>query len=76
MARVNAVATAIVGKPLSSGAPMESNRSARPLLASPLPLVRKTTPGMAIAISSGGWTIGPNSARRLTQQIASTQPAK
>lgn len=75
MDTTNAVVTAIVGNPLSSGVPMASSRAASPELDAP-PSAARTTPGTATASRSGGWTIGPNSARRFTQQMLTRHPVK
>ena len=66
---------AIIGKPLTSGAPITSRRCATPAPGLGVPATSTTT-GTASAISSGGATIGQNSPLRRTQAVASTQPAR
>ena len=74
-ASTSPVVHAIIGKPLTSGAPITSRRCAMPAPGRGVPATSTTT-GTATAMSSGGATIGQNRPLRRTQAVASTQPAR
>lgn len=75
MTRVKAVVSAITGKPLISGVPTASALLTVSLSAG-VPETSSTTTGTVMARTSGGCTMGPNTLRRWTAQIAPTQPTK
>jgi len=69
------VVHAIIGKPLTSGAPITSRRWAMPAPGRGVPATSTTT-GTASAMSNGGATIGQNTPLRRTHAVASTQPVR
>jgi hypothetical protein len=75
MRTVTPVAMAIIGKPSIRGLPRASRVPSDPAFAGS-PEATSTTVGTLMASTSGGCTIGPNSPRRWTAQIAAIAPAQ
>jgi hypothetical protein len=75
MRTVTPVAMAIIGKLSISGLPRASIVPRLPAFAGS-PEASSTTVGTLMASTSGGCTIGPNSPRRWTRQMAAITPTQ